>query len=219
MTINVKFLSDQQIEQDAQSLITGYYHQQGQSLRIPVPVDEILETYLGLSLDFDDLQKMLGVPDVLGAIWVDKREVFIDQCLDPHEHPEMLGRYNFSVGHEIGHWCLHRHYLVNAVNQADMFTGAEPQPEVICRKSQARERVEIQADRFAACLLMPGKMILERFDPARFKSLSLTEVKDYVLPGLAEEFAVSRSAMLIRLEQLGLLWDEHLDDQYLLANY
>jgi len=50
MTINVKFLSDQQIEQDAQSLLTGYYHQQGQSLQIPVPVDDILETYLGLSL-------------------------------------------------------------------------------------------------------------------------------------------------------------------------
>jgi Zn-dependent peptidase ImmA (M78 family) len=78
---------------------------------------------------------------------------------------------------------------------------------------------EYQADRFAACLLMPWKMVLKRFDSARFKSLTLTEVKDYVLPGLAEEFAVSRSAMLIRLDQLGLLWDEHHDDQYLMANY
>jgi hypothetical protein len=219
MTISVQFLSDQQIEEEARSLLKGYYHQQGEPLQIPVPVDDILETHLGLSLDFDDLKKIVGVPDVLGALWVDRREVFIDQSLDPYECPEMLGRYHFSIGHEIGHWCLHRHYLANAGNQTDMFTVAEPQPAVICRTSQARERIEIQADRFAACLLMPWKMVLKRFDSARFKSLTLTEVKDYVLPGLAEEFAVSRSAMLIRLDQLGLLWDEHHDDQYLMANY
>jgi len=36
-----------------------------------------------------------------------------------------------------------------------MFTDREPEPTVICRSSQAKERVEWQADFFSFCLLMP----------------------------------------------------------------
>jgi hypothetical protein len=68
MTINVKFLSEQEMEQEAQTLLDAYCHKQGRPFQIPVPVDDILETHLGLSLDLDDLQKMLGIPDVLGAL-------------------------------------------------------------------------------------------------------------------------------------------------------
>jgi len=219
MTINVRFLSDQQIEQDTQALLAAYCHQQGKALRNPVPVDDILETHLGLSLDFDNLQKMLGIPDVLGALWVDKREVFIDQSLDPYEYPDMEGRYHFSVGHEIGHWCLHRPYLANAGTQADMFTDGEPQPAVICRTSQAKERIELQADRFAACLLMPSRLVQKCFDPTRYQSLTRSEIIDYVVPNLAGDFAVSRRAMRIRLENLGLLQVDHSVEQYQLTNY
>ncbi len=67
MTINVKYLSEQQIERDALGLLEAYFHELGQPIRIPIPADEILETHLGLTLDFDDLQTLLGVPDVLGA--------------------------------------------------------------------------------------------------------------------------------------------------------
>ena len=108
MTINVKYMSEQQIERDALGLLEAYFHDLGQPIQIPIPADEILETFLGLSLGFDDLGRLLGVPDtdILGALWVDRREVLIDQSLDPYDHPEMEGRYNFSVGHEAGHWRL-----------------------------------------------------------------------------------------------------------------
>ncbi|MBK8008612.1 MAG: ImmA/IrrE family metallo-endopeptidase [Rhizobiales bacterium] len=33
----------------------------------------------------------------------------IDDSLDPEENPSMLGRYRFTLAHEIGHWRLHRH--------------------------------------------------------------------------------------------------------------
>ena len=161
MTINVKYLSEQQIERDALGLLVAYFHEQGQPIQIPIPADEILETHLGLSLDFDDLQAMLGVPDVLGALWADKREVFIDQSLEPDDHPEKEGRYYFSVGHEIGHWRLHRQYLRNADGQLAMFTDREPEPAVICRASQAKERVEWQADFFSSCFLMPRQCVLD----------------------------------------------------------
>jgi len=78
MTINVKYLSKQQIERDALGLLEAYFHDLGQPIQPPISADEILETHLSLSLDFDDLQTLLGIPDVLGALWADKREVFID---------------------------------------------------------------------------------------------------------------------------------------------
>ena len=62
MTINVKFLPEQQIERDALGLLESYFHEQCIPIQVPIPVDEILEIHLGLSLDFDDLQTVLGVP-------------------------------------------------------------------------------------------------------------------------------------------------------------
>ena len=188
MTINVKFLSEQQIERDAQGLLEAYFHELGNPIRIPVPAEDILELHLGLSLDFDDLQAVLGVPDVLGALWADNREVFIDQSLEPEEHPEMEGRYHFSVGHEIGHWRLHRHYLTNAGAQAAMFAEGDPQPTVICRTSQAKERIEWQADYFSSCFLMPRQFVLDAWS-GRFGSL-----KPIVYADIAEQDWTRRPA-------------------------
>lgn len=181
MTIQVKYLSEQQIERDALGLLEAYFHEWGEPIQIPIPADEILENHLGLTLDFDDLQTLLGVPDVLGALWADKREVFIDQSLEPDENPEMEGRYYFSIGHEIGHWRLHRQYLRNADGQAAMFTDREPEPTVICRTSQKKAPVEWQADFFSSCFLMPRQCVLDAWSK-RFGSL-----KPIVYADIAEQ--------------------------------
>lgn len=161
MTIQVKYLHENQIERNALGLLEDYFHARGEPIQIPIPADEILETHLGLSLDFDDLQTLLGVPGVLGALWVDKREVFIDQSLEPEEHPHKEGRYFFSVGHEIGHWRLHRRYFRDIDGQVAMLTDSEPEPTVICRRSQAKQRIEWQADFFSSCFLMPRQCVLD----------------------------------------------------------
>ncbi|MGQ9525942.1 MAG: hypothetical protein ACUVTZ_14050 [Armatimonadota bacterium] len=49
-----------------------------------MPVDEMIELYLGLSLEFHDMQKLFGVGDVHGALWVNARRVGVDASLDPH---------------------------------------------------------------------------------------------------------------------------------------
>lgn len=118
---------------------------------------------------------------MLGALWADRREVFIDQSLEPEEHPEMEGRYNFSVGHEIGHWRLHRQYLRNADGQVAMFADSKPEPTVICRTSQAKKRIEWQADYFASCFLMPRQCVLGAWSD-RFGSL-----KPIVYADIAEQ--------------------------------
>ena len=94
---------------------------------MPVPVTDITTYHLALRLGFGDLHQILripmlrGQPDILGAIWVEKELVLIDRHLDPENNPSMLGRYRYSVGHEIGHWQLHRSYVAKDPNQTSLF--------------------------------------------------------------------------------------------------
>jgi len=164
MTIRVKYLPEPAIERHARDLLAAFGHEFGHVRRPPVPVDEILEGHLKLSLDFDDLESRLEIPDVLGALWVDSREVFIDESLDPDEHPEMEGRFRFSVAHEIAHWVVLRQYLKNAGTQEPMLDEQPAQPTVICRTRDRKEPIEWQADYFASCLLMPRDLVVAAWE-------------------------------------------------------
>ncbi|HUU25094.1 MAG TPA: ImmA/IrrE family metallo-endopeptidase [Methyloceanibacter sp.] len=162
MGIAVPFLSKKEIETSAALLLVDFGGlRNGGSIKPPVPIEEVLEKHLRLTLDFDDLHGKLRIPrdgeepEVLGALWAESGEVFIDESLDPDEHPEREGRYRFTLAHEVGHWCLHKDYLTSPAQQeADLF-GHGHAPTVICRASQAKEPIERQADLFAASLLMP----------------------------------------------------------------
>lgn len=148
MTKVVPFLTREEIEDAAADLLHDYGAKYGVVSNPPVPADEILNTYLKIALDFDDLPKLLSVDaDVFGATWIDKRQVIIDQRLDPTIHPEMVGRYNFTVGHETGHWQLHRAYFQSDPDQQLLF-AQEQIPSVVCRTSEAKEPIEWQADFF-----------------------------------------------------------------------
>ena len=63
-------------------------------------------------------------PDILGAIWVDDGNRPDRPQPRPEENPSMLGRYRFSVGHEIGHWRLHRSYVAKDADQSFPFRRA-----------------------------------------------------------------------------------------------
>lgn len=172
MAIKVRYLSEDEIEKEAELLLAEYAETTGAPFELPVPVEEITTYHLALRLEFANLHETLRIPmlrdepDILGAIWVDTEAVLIDRSLDPKHNPSMAGRYRFSVAHEIGHWRLHRAYIAKDANQASLF-GGSPEPTVICRSSQAKEPIEWQADFYASCLLMPRHLVLnawhERF--------------------------------------------------------
>ena len=88
MPITVPWVSDKMIEAEADFIIQRYAKECEPILRPPIPVDEIPERLLRVSLDFDDLGRLLGRPDAIGATWFDKREIFIDQSLDPKRSEE-----------------------------------------------------------------------------------------------------------------------------------
>jgi Zn-dependent peptidase ImmA (M78 family) len=168
MTIRVKYLSEAAIEKEAETLLSEYEETIGEPIKLPIPVADITVSHLALDLGFDDLHRILdipmlhGKPDILGVIIVEKRLVRIDHHLDPKNNQHTLGRYHFSVAHEVGHWQLHRSYVARDSDQTFLL-DASTEPILICRSSDKNERIEWQADFFASCLLMPHRRVVDEW--------------------------------------------------------
>ena len=174
------FLTDRNVADEVASLLAEYGNTFTPVLEPPIPVDEIVELYFELELELMDMKAEFKVDDVHGALWVNKRKVGIDQSLDPDENPRKLGRYRFTLAHEAGHWRLHRRlFQKRAANQLNLVAGNAERPEYICRSSD-REPIEIQADMFAATLLMPEAMVRRVWHEQNGSSepLSLDEIRE-----------------------------------------
>lgn len=213
------FLTDRAFEQEAAMLLAEYGKKYGEVVAPPIPIDEIVELHFGLTLEFHDMQKLFGVPDVHGALWVNEKRVGIDHRLDPSENPPMLGRYNFTLAHEAGHWRLHRQLFQRNANQVSLFAEGVERPEYICRSSDT-EPIEYQANRFASCLLMPCDIVKQAWEEWRgaLEPVYLPDLRAENTEGVTDEllmenavrpfavtFHVSAEAMRIRAEQMGLL--------------
>lgn len=111
-------------------------------------------------------------------------------------------RQRFSIAHEIGHATLH---LADRVPDDGEAVVSRPL-EVLFRDdlaSTGTSRREIEANTFAANLLMPGPLVQEAFRECWKKNLSRS--LDDVVDVLANEFDVSGQAMRYRLVNLGLI--------------
>lgn len=190
----MKFIPKKRLERAADNLLMEFSQARSSSIDIPVPVEDILEGHFGLSLSFENLSALLGRDDVLGATFVDKREVSIDQTLDPEENPGTEGRFRFTVAHEIGHWLLHAPTLRN---EGVSHALREKKP-----KRTDKDPREWQADYFAACLLMPKALLLTQWDEVR--AVKKRPIGFDASNEMARRFQVSEQAMRIRLHDVGL---------------
>src|SRR5687768_7065548 len=140
MSINVRYRPDEEIEAEASALLAGYARKTGTAITVPaLLLDEFLQ-HLDLRFESYDLCKEFGAPDVLGAVYLEDKLIRIDERLDADERPAMQGRFNFTLAHEIGHWCLHGGYAELRRMMDDLF-GGPAKPSIICRTSQQKERV------------------------------------------------------------------------------
>lgn len=214
--MKVPWLPRETIEGEASKVLSGYGSMIGRPLSPPIPVEDIIERYFGLRLSFEDLEQRLGRKDILGATFVRERRIVIHRGL-LDDHPE--GRMLFTCAHEAGHWVLHREFVDEAERGA-------VRRSIICRTADARKPVEWQADYFAACLLMPKDALKEAFlQVCGCERLEILNEKNSYPPNplcfepsaanwpliasavcRAGGFVnVSKEAMIIRLQQLGML--------------
>ena len=106
-------------------------------------------------------------------------------------HPR---RQRFTIAHELGHWFLHpgRPYTVDStirVNRRDDLS------------SLATDREEIEANAFAASILMPEDLVQAAAQIVG--SIGARTAKEAIVR-LANRFEVSEDAMSFRLHNLGL---------------
>src|SRR5690349_11855069 len=133
--LNVPFLKESDIEHASLELLRRYATWKGALVRLPIDIDNIIEGYFGLDLALIDLTDFLGIPDVLGATFLEAKRVFVDQSLEEQE-----GRFAFTLAHEAGHWHLHRPLIEAEQVTAPLFAKGEmrEQPAIVCRTSQKK---------------------------------------------------------------------------------
>jgi Zn-dependent peptidase ImmA (M78 family) len=212
-------MRDQEFEEETALLLAEYGNQHGHVTSPPVPIDEIVEEHLKLAVEYRDLRTEFPEGDVLGAIWFNDKLIAIDQSLVPEDFPAMRGRYRFTLAHELGHWRLHRHLYLRRAGERSLLASTPARPDHVLR-SHATDPKEVQANRFAACLLMPREMVKREWHQLRgnMDPIYLTDLREnqtqflsdeilfeHAASPLAEKFEVSPTAMRIRLENMKFL--------------
>lgn len=152
--MKVPWLSKERISAYTSDVLRNYCNLTGNEITPPIPVEDIIERYLGLTLSFENLEEKLGMKNILGATYIKKREISINtSMLDDKTEGRML----YTCAHEVGHWELHRDFI----DEANRF--GPNQQAIICRTRSAREPIEWQADYYASCLLMPEDFVRKTF--------------------------------------------------------
>jgi hypothetical protein len=206
-----RFLAEDDIEFAAARLITDYEAEFRERVAAPVDIDHIGEAFCKLCFDWEFLPELLDQHPELAAVLSDeeKRRSVVLGGLYPRKRLVVLnekhleaynkqpGRERFTKAHEIGHWVLHIDKSV--LDQPSLFgDGDETQDAILCRDGD-KSRLEWQANRFAAALLMPKALFLDVALPLNLG----TWQAQYEL---RERFNVTISTLVIRLKQLGLTY-------------
>ena len=197
VTPNRDWMKPELIEGNARGLLDEYETQYGAISKPPILIEHLIEAYLGLTIDWDDISLAEG-----GVILA---------CIDPvactlrmnasqrSHFEDYVGTESFTLAHEAGHWRLH--IFEGEGRQLGLFD--DRQSEVfLCRgsaKGRPRDRLEWQADRFAAALLMPSNMVRDH--------VKMMDVYSWLnLYRMRDAFGVTITALRVRLEELGLLY-------------
>jgi IrrE N-terminal-like domain len=194
-----EFIPDAVLEQRAIDLLREHERRKRTCVSLPVPIESIVEHTLGLRVVWLPIEEQPGEiilaridPDYLGHPTIQMNE-------NRTAHfEEFFGTEQFSLGHEVGHWLLH--YGRGLGRQLALLPGTTDGASavVLCRRMRDCDRRELQADRFAAYLLLPEyllRSVVGGYDLARWAGIA----------ALARDCGVSKRAMVRRLDGLGLI--------------
>lgn len=146
----------------------------------PVDLNKVVEK-ANINLKYNDLED-----DISGVI--DLRDLDRVKILINQNHSK--GRQRFSISHELGHFYLHKNSSIH-VDKKQLFRDRNSSEGTLIK--------EIEANRFAAELLMPEKMIRDIIEKSG-KKIDIQD--DNFLQELADKFQVSTMAMAIRIDTI-----------------
>lgn len=154
---------------------------------MPTPLGLIAENY-NILIQEEELEG-----DLSGMLLRDVDNTIIGVNSRHHNH-----RKRFTIAHELGHFILHKGNPVHIdrtfrVNFRDK------------NSSLANNIDEIEANAFAAALLMPEKKVKQVVNKKLREGIDIEDSEE--LQNIADMFQVSKQALLIRLFKLGLVED------------
>jgi hypothetical protein len=189
----------------------------GESL--PVPVEDIVADEFGLLVRLvDDLSTAPGCENIprdhlSGLLLTGRGEIWVNAW----EAEQWDGRRRFTIGHELGHYVMHQDgrpgiYCRSIVedpraepadgtspgDQTEPLVEAEPDVEAEAEArlvAGPRSVPELEADVFAAALMMPRHLMCEQYERLG---------GDF--GAMQEEFGASQKAMRYRLDAM-MTWD------------
>jgi len=186
------YLGRNEVEQHAAKTLRAYSRKVGRTIKAPIEVDLIGELLCELQWEYDLIEEQSE--STLAALYPKSRIVRLNEAF-ADRFEEVVGLDHFTKAHEIGHWRLHVAHPRLTTPALDSSTSGE---RVFCRDDK-KDWTERQADWFAAGLLMPEELVIRavrQYDDISWKAINT----------LAAHFEVSRKAMQIRLQRLGLVY-------------
>ncbi len=205
MTIQIdRYISDAEIETHATAILQKYGRKFKPISAPPVPIEEIIDLVVDIPIVREAIPDYRGSPvlaklvargyphPALEIIVNENKQLFFDQY---------KGTEEYSLAHELGHDVLHiDHGSLNTL----LLPDTQEQSVTLCRMNSNEERDrnakrrEFQAERFAACILMPQGLL----------RAACARVDIYHWPdlyALKDQFRVTISALTNRLKELHLV--------------
>ena len=166
------------IERAAQKLLEA-----NEVTRAPIPVQELANT-LNIDVRYSEASE-----DVSGALIRDADSAVIAVNSAQHEN-----RQRFTIAHELGHFLLHRGTKLHFDDDFRIdYRNAT--------SSDATKKEEIEANGFAAALLMPERILTRDWKRLAPDNKTTPDA----VHTLATRYRVSQRAMELRLVNLGFI--------------
>jgi Zn-dependent peptidase ImmA (M78 family) len=187
--VKAPYRTDKEIEDLADKTREEAY-QSGVAETFPFDAESTIEFHFDYHLD-QGIELPIGV---LGFTDFENRIVGISN------NAYNDGSHRFTVAHELGHIVMHAEHVLSQRQMTPLFDRPiEPHQS---------KPMEIQADKFAAALLMPRNQMFAQFRP-------ILERDGFINPqDVARTFGVSIQAAEIRLKTLKLLTPQNQDQWF-----
>ena len=194
MIKGITFIPDKVIEGKANKMLAGFESKFGKILHPPIPIDSIVERHLELFFDWDKIE--------------DTEEEHILSCLIPGSKKIIMNEFHrdffdehwgteaFTKAHEVGHWDMHVIKGEGAIQVG--LPGFLDERQDLCRQQSSNPR-EIQANMYAAYLLMPYTLLVQEINGNELDNWP-------IIYDLKNRFDVSITAMTKRLVNLRLVY-------------
>lgn len=195
MEVSVKRLNYSQIRTTAENFLDKYHP----TLSMPVPIEKIAELILGINV--------VTIPDMKSIFEIDGfiNSTFTQITIDDDIFNSYEERARFTIAHEIGHKILHSEIYKNfRIGTLEDYLGFQNK---ISEDNQ--KWLEIQANIFAACTLVPSASLKEEFSKAlKEEKLPRRANTEYFIPYLEQlpsKFNVSWGVLYRRMQKEGLI--------------